>query len=280
MVDELDVEVDVELAPDPSTAVPKTPTAQEEPGRPASNAHHTMPFVAPMTPPNVAPPTHELAGAPDDYSVAVTRPAPIDLGIGTYWKTVAMSAPSSRPADRAVSPVTQMVRDELDARDLARGLGGGGALVSAAREAASATIAPDVGSATFDVESDATGRVVSARVVTATGDIAAWNAVATELIRIMSGKTMRVRPSSRGVRARVSVSATRTPPSGTKSTVSAGAVPDDVPGSDPVCEGAGARRRCTAGLPIGVTANSVDVANVVAKAVRVVRVQLLSETSL
>jgi len=173
-----------------------------------------------------------------------------------------------------------MLRDDLDARDRARGLSGNGAFISAAREAASATIAPDVGSATFDIESDAAGRIVTARVITAAGDIVAWNAVARELVRLMSTKTVRVRPGTRGVRARVSVTAMRVPPSGNKNTVSAGAVPDDVPGSDPVCEGEGARRRCTAGLPVGITANSVDVANAGANAVRVVRAQLLSEVSL
>jgi hypothetical protein len=63
-------------------------------------------------------------------------------------------------------------------------------------------------------------------------------------------------------------------------TTTPGAVPDDVPGSDPVCTGEGAERRCTAGMPLGTTQTIGDVANIGARRSRIVRVRVLSEATL
>ena len=48
--------------------------------------------------------------------------------------------------------------------------------------------------------------------------------------------------------------AERTLPSGTSRTAGAvGAVPDDAPGGERVCDGEGIARRCVAGMPVGGT---------------------------
>ena len=83
----------------------------------------------------------------------------VDLGIGTYWKNVALGSgpPSSSPSPidssrPAGSPSPErLLRDALDAHDRALGLGSEGPLVSAAHEAASPAFAPDVGSATLEI---------------------------------------------------------------------------------------------------------------------------------
>ena len=149
-------------------------------------------------------------------------------------------------------------------------------LVSAAREAASSPRAPDVGSVTLDIACDAGGVVRTAR-----ADDRAWNDVGAALIRAMSGKTVRVRDGSRGLRARLRIVAERTPPSGNGGSTSLGAVPDDVAGSaNRACEGTGWTRRCVAGMPLGVTSAEHDSANAGAKTTRVVHVQLLDETEI
>jgi hypothetical protein len=155
-----------------------------------------------------------------------------------------------------------------------------GELVAAAHEAAAPSIAPDVGTATVVVESDAAGFVTTARVVSATPDLASWGDFARELTRLTSSKKLRVPPGARGVRTRLRVVAEWTMPGGQHVETSAGAVPDDVPGADKVCEYSGPQRRCTAGMPVGHTYNGFDLTNIGAKPLRIVRVKVEGETFL
>jgi hypothetical protein len=186
---------------------------------------------------------------------SLPRTTPLDLGIGTYWKSVASSdapiAPVPEPQPVVPPPRSpdRILRDGLDAHDRELGLGTGGPLVSAAHDAASASIGPDVGSATFEVESDATGRVIAAHVLSASADIAAWNDVARELVRLMGPKTLHAPRDSRGMRTRLRIVAERALPSGGHYTR----------------EGTGVH---------------FDVADIGAKAARLVRVQLLGDASL
>jgi hypothetical protein len=145
-------------------------------------------------------------------------------------------------------------------------------------------MAPDVGTATLDVDVDGSGKVVTARVVTASdGDeMAAWNAMAREMVRIASSKAVHVRAGSHGVRARLRIVAERVPPAGTKGTTSTGAVPDDVAGGmdGKACDGEGLERRCAAGMPLGTTMTLGDLSNIGAKASRIVHVTVLGEAAL
>jgi hypothetical protein len=217
-------------------------------------------------------------------SWSLPQTAPLDLGIGTYWKNVATGDPlpvaqaEPAPAPPARPSPNRILRDGLDAHDRSLGLGTGGPLISAAHEAASPSIAPDVGSATFDVESDAMGRVVAARVVSASAEASAWNDVAQELVRLMSAKTLRVLRDSRGTRTRLRIVAQRTLPSGAAYERSAGAVPQDSCSGEAVGPG-GLGRKCGAGMPTGLT-QSFDLADIGARASRIVRVQLLGEAAL
>jgi hypothetical protein len=62
--------------------------------------------------------------------------------------------------------------------------------------------------------------VVTARVLPGSGDVAQWNAVAREVVRLASARTVRVPAGAQGVRTRLRVVAERTLPSGTKRTAS------------------------------------------------------------
>jgi hypothetical protein len=165
--------------------------------------------------------------------------------------------------------------DTLAQRDVALGLGRGGPLVTAAREAASAPDAP-LGTTILEVDWNASGSVVAAR-----ADDRAWGAVAAAIVRGMAGKPLRVRPGAGGMRARLRVVAELSLPAGTRGTSSPGAVPDDIAGGKlKVCEGEGATRRCLAGMPVGVTGSVADVSNFGASRLRVVHASLLSEAAL
>lgn len=203
--------------------------------------------------------------------------APIDLGLGSLWKDVAVAGARST---NELSPRDRSFREALDAHDRELGLGPSGPLVAAAREAGSLPSAPDTGNAIFDVDADASGKVLSASVVSFSTDGSGWTAVAQQLVTLMSPKTLRLPLGAHGIRVRLRISAERSLPSGQRGETHAGAVPDDVPGADPVCEGSGWLRKCTKGMPLGATMNTVDVANLGARASRIVRAQILGEQTL
>lgn len=204
---------------------------------------------------------------------------PMNLDVGGYWKNVVV-ATDARPGSSATA--TRILREGLADRDRDLGLAPSGALLSAAHEATSPNLAPDVGSATLEIDTDATGKVVGARVLSAAPDTLSWERVAREVVRLMAPKTLRVPAGARGLRSQVRIVAERRLPSGSKSVTTPGAIPDDVAGSPdaPMCDGSGPTRRCKGGMPLGFTKNATDVTNAGARTSRVVAVQLLSELAL
>ncbi len=271
----------VERSVRPRPRASRTPSENGEgtPSTAPEGADEPSPVPAPVS-------TSESRGPPSSAR------APIDLGIGGYWKSIAMTAPSASavaaetsaaavPSTAPSSP-NRILRDVLDARDHAMGLGPSGPIVAAAHEAASLPDAPEVGSATIEVIADATGLVTAANVLSSSGgaDPAGWNKVAGELVRLLASKRLHLPRGARGHRAQLRIVAERVLPSGSQKEQHAGAVPDDVPGADPVCEGEGTQRKCTAGMPIGFTGTLGDVANIGAKMVRVVRARILGEATL
>ncbi|HEY8092045.1 MAG TPA: hypothetical protein VIF09_29490 [Polyangiaceae bacterium] len=283
----LDVDVlalDPEL-PGPSPSDPGLVAATTAPGPtnrstpPAERGRSAVP-EGPREPLAPSPAQPADSGAPWSLSPA----ASLDLGIGSYWKVVAtrdtpLPAPSVEPGPPAGPSPARILRDGLDAHDRALGLGRAGPLVSAAHEASSPSVAPDVGAATLDVESDATGKVLSARVVSGSPDASAWTGVARELVRLMASRSVRVPADARGLRTRLRIVAERTSPSGGGYATSAGGVPDDacVGRADPRLGGLG--RKCLTGMPTGGK-QTLDLSDVGAKPSRVVHVQVLSESVL
>ena len=266
--------------PSPEALPPPSPLATRSPlpARPAGERAEPAAAGAPAAVDVVTQP----AGSSQSWSFSSR--APVDLGVGGYWKSVALAGSAdprapSEPPPASTAPDRRLL-ETLNARDLGLGLARGGPLVAAAHEAASLAIAPDTGSATFDVESDASGRVMAANLVASNGEAPAWTDVARELVSLMASKRLHLRPGARGLRTRLRITAERTLPSGTQTSSSPGAVPDDVPGADPVCEGQGSERKCVAGMPVGVTRSFGDVANIGAKATRIVHALILGEQTL
>ncbi len=276
-------------------------TETEEESSPPATVEHALvpngaaPIVLPRRDAPRNPPTPRIdssllpgAAAESDpaepWSFQATVPALPKIDI--FGKGIAIaplpSVTASIEPPPSTRPTNRILRDPLDARDRALGLGSAGALVSAAHAAASPSLAPDVGTATLEIECDAAGHVVSARVLAASADATQWGAVARELVRLASSRTVRVPAGARGVRTRLRIVAERALPSGKKSTVTPGATPDDVPGGmdNKVCEGEGASRKCAAGMIVGATGNLVDVTNIGARASRIVRVLVLGEETM
>jgi len=277
--------------------ITETPPAAVEPTLAASRPPLALAraSLAPPAPREYA--SSPASGEPaTDESVPGSAPAPapapsahaVDLGIGTYWKSVALGSglSSSSPSPVASSHTMalpspeHLLREALDAHDRALGLGSEGPLVSAAHEAASPALAPDVGSATLEIECDGSGGGITARVVSATGNAAAWNGVARELVRLVSSKRLHVPPGARGVRTTLSIVAEKALPAGEKRISAPGAVPDDVPQAEPVCDGEGLARRCVGGMPLGTTQTIGDLSNIGARRSRIVHVRVLGETTL
>jgi hypothetical protein len=266
------------LAPPTQASLPAPPRARSAVASATTPANR--PDVreqnAPSPPPNAQP----LASTePWSFSPSV----PVDLGIGTHWKVVAAASASvpPPPPEASVSPPSwqQLMQGELAARDQELGLGPGGALVTAAHEAASGAEAPEEGSATLEIVCDASGAVTDGRVTGATGDLPAWTEMARPLVRQMHGKTMRLPPGAKGLRARLAVRIARTLPSGDKVVAHVGALPDDMPSAGRVCEGTGWSRKCVGGMPVGATVQGADVANAAAR-LRTVSVRMLDAVGL
>jgi hypothetical protein len=274
--------------PAPSTALPDMPRPTPSTEKELAPAHAPPPDPglearAAATAVNHEPAVEEPSAHPEPAKSAEpwSFPAarPIDLDVGSYWKRVATEGSAAAPGSDhppTNEGISSALRQALADRDRDIGLGRSGPLISAAHDAASSRIAPDVGSATLEIDSDPEGRIVATRVLAA-DDVTAWSGVAREIARVMSAKRVRVPPGARGVRARLRIVIERALPSGDKVATHAGALPDDVPGSDPVCTGEGAARRCTAGMPLGTSVTGADVANLGAKASRIVRVLALGE---
>ncbi len=281
-----------ELSDEPSRPPEPPPARPASREAPAAEATQTMaarevPASRPLPSevPRAAPEVTALVppAVPSAQPWSLGAPGTLALGVGDYWKHVALEGPA--PSSSAPPPDPRSAEIERDlrlgpSRDMQLGLGSSGPLVSAAHEAAS--MAPDVGAATLDIDVDGSGKVVTARVVSASGDMAGWNAMAREIVRIASGKAAHVHAGSHGVRARLRIVAERAPPAGTKRTSSAGAAPDDIPGGmdGKACDGEGLERRCAAGMPLGATTTLGDLSNIGAKPSRIVHVAVLGEAAL
>jgi hypothetical protein len=97
------------------------------------------------------------------------------------------------------------VRAALDAHDKDVGLGAGGPLVNATRDAVRSSRAPSVGHATIEVVTDASGVPSTVRVVDASSNMADWEEVAAQLETALKKQRLKVAPGAHGVAVRMRV---------------------------------------------------------------------------
>jgi hypothetical protein len=159
-------------------------------GGAGSIPHDTSPSSIP-SPASAAP-----EPAASGWSPGWLAPKAVDIGlqVGIAYK------PSDGPPSPSASPNTGGVREGLDARDHALGLGSGGPVVAVAHGVAMS--APmDHGSAVLEVDADANGVVRSVRVLDVTADAEAWREIAEGIAASLRGKPLHIsaRAGTRGV---------------------------------------------------------------------------------
>jgi hypothetical protein len=156
--------------------------------------------------------TSSVASTEENRTIGSERSEPGAVSPPTDWSfspTEGASPTSPRFGDLVVpslgnestppsTSTTGGVAEGLAAHDVALGLGRGGPILAAAELAARSNDAPMQGGATFEV-SVRTDGTVSARVVTADGDVAGWTEVADVLARTLDPKGVRVPSGRQGV---------------------------------------------------------------------------------
>ena len=139
------------------------------------------------------------------FSPSTTR---MELGAALSPDLVAPEPASGKGHRPDASPrsTTGGVSEALAAHDVELGIGRGGAILSAAEQAARGGDAPVSGSATFDVAVHADGAVL-AEVVSTDGNRDAWARVAEDLQRSVDPARIRLPPGGRGWRVVVQLDA-------------------------------------------------------------------------
>jgi hypothetical protein len=228
--DEFDVDW---AAPDVARAVAPGSPQDAEPARlstrPAPEAARVR-----RVPDRASPSTSELVSgqAPDNGPTeppeATTTPErPIDLGLGAdgwqHWLRATQGEAQSAPRGPAAQPMVHLpqaspnggLREGLEARDRAVGLGSSGPVVSALFNAAHGERAPATGLVRFQVTVLQSGAVeVSLR--DATSELDAWRAVAADAATRLRKAPPRVPHGRKGVRLQVELRAENSLPNGLK----------------------------------------------------------------
>jgi hypothetical protein len=127
------------------------------------------------------------------------------------------SNPGAPPPDQAQPPpvsTTGGLAEGLAAHDASLGLDSGGPVVSAAHAVPVVALVAIDGAGVFEVVTDASGHVVSVRVVDATSDDLEWGKVARALQAQLAQKTLRVPRGAHGVAVRMRVEVVARMPSG------------------------------------------------------------------
>lgn len=121
--------------------------------------------------------------------------------------------PSTSPEVAAQNKLDASLAAATAAKDKEIGLGPGGPVVSAAHDVSIGSEAPDTGTATVDVETDATGMVTEVHLVESS-DAVAWKKVATKLKKRLATTHLTVPKGAGGVTVRVKITAAVKLPSG------------------------------------------------------------------
>ncbi len=115
--------------------------------------------------------------------------------------------------ERANRAAGEAMRGALHDNDVALGLGGGGPVVAALESALRESTAPDESHAVLVAIADESGNVLRIDVESAS-DVAAFHAVAAELLVRLQGHKVRVPQGARGLAMRIDVASALAMPSG------------------------------------------------------------------
>ncbi|HEX6271580.1 MAG TPA: hypothetical protein VFZ53_01000 [Polyangiaceae bacterium] len=226
---------DVDLRDDVATEA-ETLTGPSAPGRGVGRAFRTtragtsdvaVEELGPVTPDSAAstetPPAEPAEGAAPEAS--------IDLGLGPDGWQRWVSAPNASDGARAERPqrrsnrfnvfrappvsTTGGLQEGLEASDGELGLGPSGRVLSALHHAAHETVAPELGTARFEVTVHRTG-AVEVTLGAASGQVENWRKVAAHVAEDLRKKPPRIAPPRAGMKLTVELAAERTMPNGTR----------------------------------------------------------------
>jgi hypothetical protein len=151
-------------------------------------------------------------------SSAASPPRAIDLGIGrgawAKWMPEQPAPATPPPAAPRVASTTGGLREALEARDLELGLGPAGTVLTAAREAAYADVAPQIGTALFSAVILRSGEITVA-LESCNRDAADWTRVADVLRGAIRRKPPRIAGGRSGVALTIEIKAEQRWPNGT-----------------------------------------------------------------
>lgn len=228
-----EVEIETETEIEQPVVEQEAPTASagaiaKQPAIVISKPHpikETVAIEAPAIVDTAPGPTSAPSGEPAP-KVAAKFPSLINLDSpGSHAVIFPSSSPSAEvPKEKAAAAkLDAQLKSALDAKDTEVGSGFGGPIVSAGHVAANASAV--LGWATFDVSTDALGKVTSVRVVDGNGD---WKSVAKDIHASLGATRLKVPSGAAGVSVRIRVEATMKYPSGATTpitpTVGAGGV--------------------------------------------------------
>lgn len=258
------------VATDPITAeAPRTEeppalvTMPHTPTRVHGSESKLIAIAVPTVPPIAAP-----GGAASDIPMITAAPPEPSGGAApkAFPSLIALGSPgshavifpstlgsASEPTKEvaAAKKLDAQLKSAVDAKDTENGSGFGGPVVSAAHAAAGQSGV--LGWATFDVSTDALGKVTRVRLVDFGGDEQEWKRVATGLDQSMAGRPLKVPGGAAGVSVRVKVEASMKLPSG-------------------------AKKPLTPFIGAGSVGAEFDVADIGAKPKRMVSVHIVSES--
>jgi len=193
----------------------------------AARSHVAVEEVAPATLDATA--STETPPAELDEEAA-PEPA-LDLGLGPDGWQRWVAAPNASDGARAerrpprsnrfnvfrAPPVstTGGLQEGLEASDRELGLGPSGRVLSAVHDAAHETVAPELGTARFEVTVHRTG-AVEVTLGAASGQVENWRKVAAHVAENLRKKPPRIPPPRAGMKLTVELAAERTMPNGTR----------------------------------------------------------------
>jgi hypothetical protein len=159
----------------------------------------------------------ELATGREESSAAAP-PRAIDLGIGpggwAKWMPEQPARAKPEPAAPRTASTTGGLREALEARDVEVGLGPAGTVLTAAREAASADVAPQIGTALFSAVILRNGEVTVA-LESCNRDAPSWTRVGDVLRGVIKKKPPRIADGRNGVALTIEIKAEQRWPNGT-----------------------------------------------------------------
>jgi hypothetical protein len=193
------------------------PRAERQVRRDEPEPGPALALSASVAPPSSAAPLPWAAGSADAEERGRKAVAGLFAG-GTWIGGLAPDvAPTTGEAPRrepGIDPdkAGKLLRESMGRADQARGLGFGGPVASAARQASLSRLAPIEGAATFEVLTGPDGRVTSVILRGSRGGD--WGPVVSELRALLAGQRLRVPEGAPGVAVAVRVEAKRQLPSG------------------------------------------------------------------